>query len=112
MTVWYPDLAFLLNSLTDLLALSATARLAGLPLRWKRLLAAAALGGLYGVICLLPPTAAANSVIFQMLVAAALIWVAFGPTSFFLRQLLSRNMFIFLMIGTINTTIDAVIRQI
>ena len=55
---------------------------------WKRLLAAAALGGLYGVICLLPPTAAANSVIFQMLVAAALIWVAFGPTSFFLRQLL------------------------
>ncbi len=88
MTVWYPDLAFLLNSLTDLLALSATARLAGLPLRWKRLLAAAALGGMFGVICLLPPTAAENSVIFQMLVAAALIWVAFGPTSFFLRQLL------------------------
>ena len=88
MTVWYPDLTFLLNSLTDLLALSATARLAGLPLRWKRLLAAAILGGLYGVICFFPFAAAASHMAVQVLVAACLIWIAFGPSSFFLRQLL------------------------
>lgn len=87
-TVWYPDLAFLLNSATDLLALSATARLAGLPLRWRRLLAAAALGGVYGVICLLPPTAAAGNVIVQGLMAAVLVWISFGLSAFFLRQLL------------------------
>ena len=52
--VIYPDLAFLLNSLADFLALSATAWLAGLPRRWRRILGAALLGGLYGAACLLP----------------------------------------------------------
>ena len=86
--VLYPDLAFLLNSLTDLMALIATARLAGLPLRWKRLLPAAALGGLYGALCLLPPCKAAGGVLWQALAAALLIWVAFGVSSLFFRQLL------------------------
>lgn len=86
--VLYPDLAFLLNSLTDLMALSATARLAGLPLRWKRLLPAAALGGLYGALCLLPPCKAAGGALWQALAAALLIWVAFGASSLFFRQLL------------------------
>ena len=86
--VRYPDLAFLLNSLTDLLALSATALLAGLPLRWRRLLAAAVLGGVYGALCLLPPLAPAGGPLPQTLIAALLVWVAFGRRDAFLRRLL------------------------
>ena len=86
--VIYPDLAFLLNSLTDFIALSATARLAGLPLRWRRILAAALLGGVYGALCLLPPLAAAGGLIPQALTAGALVWIAFGRKDTFLRQML------------------------
>lgn len=86
--VIYPDLAFLLNGLTDFLALSATAKLAGLPLRRRRVLAAALLGGAYGVLCLLPPLAAAGGLIPQALTAAALVWIAFGRKNAFLRQML------------------------
>lgn len=86
--VLYPDLAFLLNSLTDLLALSATAKLAGLPFRWHRLLGAAALGGVYGVLCLLPSLAFAGGFLPQAGTAMALVWIAFRRKDTFLRQLL------------------------
>ena len=86
--VLYPDLAFFLNSLTDLLALSATAKLAGLPLRWRRLLAAALLGGVYGAACLLPPLAFAGGLLPQAGIAMALVWIAFRRKETFLRQLL------------------------
>ena len=45
MMVVYLDLAFFLNSAADALALYVTARLAGLPVRRLRILAAAVLGG-------------------------------------------------------------------
>ena len=86
--VLYPDLAFLLNSLTDLLALSATAKLAGLPFRWHRLLGAAALGGVYGVLCLLTSLAFAGGFLPQAGTAMALVWIAFRRKDTFLRQLL------------------------
>lgn len=86
--VLYPDLAFFLNSLTDLLALSATAKLAGLPLRRRRLLGAAALGGVYGAACLLPPLAFAGGLLPQAGIAMALVWIAFRRKETFLRQLL------------------------
>lgn len=86
--VIYPDLAFLLNSLADFLALSATAWLAGLPLRWRRILGAALLGGLYGAACLLPQLAAMGGILPQAFAAAGLVWVAFRRKSAFLRQLL------------------------
>ena len=57
MMVVYLDLAFFLNSAADALALYVTARLAGLPVRRLRILAAAVLGGAYGAACLLPPLA-------------------------------------------------------
>ena len=86
--VLYPDLVFLLNGFTDLLALSATAKLSGLPLRRRRLLGAAALGGLYGALCLLPPLAFAGGFLPQAGAAMALVWIAFRRRDTFFRQLL------------------------
>ena len=84
----YLDMAFLLNCLTDAAALYVTGRLAGLPLECRRLLIAAALGGTYGALCVLPGLGAASSLIPQVLVAAALVRLAFGRREAFLRHLL------------------------
>lgn len=86
--VVYLDIAFFLNCLADGLALYITARLSGLPLRKKRLLLAAALGGVYGALCALPVLYSAAAVLPQMAVAAALVWLAFGRQGAFLRQYL------------------------
>ena len=86
--VVYLDLAFLLNCLTDALALYVTARLSGLPVRRLRLLAASALGGTYGVVCMLPPLRPAAAFFPQLAVAAGLVWLAFGRRGAFLRQFL------------------------
>lgn len=84
----YLDIAFLLNCLTDAAALYATGRLAGLPLKKKRLLAAALLGGTYGTLCVLPGFGAASSLLLQALVAAGLVWLVFGWGEAFLRWVL------------------------
>lgn len=86
--VLYLDLVFFLNSAADLLALSVTARLAGLPLRWRRLLCAAALGGVYGALCFFPPLAPAGGLLPQVVVASVLVWIAFRRKETFFRQLL------------------------
>ena len=54
MRVVYADLAFFLNAALNYLTLCCTVRLFGLPLRHLRLAAAAALGGIYAVLALLP----------------------------------------------------------
>ena len=54
MTVVYLDRVVLLNLAVDYLLLLATARLAGLPLRRRRLALAAALGALYAAAVFLP----------------------------------------------------------
>lgn len=86
--VVYLDLAFLLNCLTDALALYATARLSGLRVRSRRLLAASLLGGTYGMLCTLPPLRSAAAFFPQMAAAAALVWLAFGRCEAFLRRFL------------------------
>lgn len=86
--VVYLDLAFLLNCITDALALYATARLSGLPVRRRRLLAASLLGGTYGVLCMLPPLRPAAAFFPQMAAAAALVALAFGRCEAFLRRFL------------------------
>lgn len=53
MTV-YVDAVMGLNFLVDLLLLVGTNRLAGHPSEPKRIIPAAALGGLYGGMCLVP----------------------------------------------------------
>lgn len=50
----YLDLAVLLNMAVDFMLLMGTNTLAGFPTDWKRSLPAAALGGLYGGLCLVP----------------------------------------------------------
>lgn len=86
--VLYLDLVFLLNVISDGLALYVTARLSGLPLYGKRLWIASVIGGIYGVFCLIPPWEAAGSIVPQAAVAALLVWLAFGARSVFLRLFL------------------------
>lgn len=54
MTVVYADSVFVLNLAVDYLVLLLTARLAGIPLRRRRYLLAALLGGVYAVAVLVP----------------------------------------------------------
>ena len=84
--VVYLDIAFLLNCLSDALALYVTARLAGLPVRKKRLLGASFLGGTYGALCALPGCLPAAALLPQLAAAAGLVWLAFGRQAAFLRQ--------------------------
>lgn len=86
--VIYLDQAFALNALADGLALHITARAAGLPLRRRRLLAAAGLGGLYGAVCLVPPLAALGGFLPRMAAAAALVRLTFGGGGSFWRRFL------------------------
>lgn len=84
----YVDLVFLFNCLADAAALYITARLSGLPVRRRRILAAALAGGTYGALCALPGLAPAASPLPQMAAAAGLVWLCFGRRRDFLRQLL------------------------
>lgn len=86
--VVYLDIAFFLNFLADGAALYATGRLSGLPVKMRRLLAAAALGGTYGALCALPELGGLASLLPQTLAAAGLVWLTFGRKGVFLRQLL------------------------
>lgn len=89
----YLDMAFLLNSGSDALALYITARLAGIPVCWKKLLTAAFLGGIYGALCQMPAFLWLSSLPFQLLIAAGLVWLTFHRRAMFLRLAL---LFLFL----------------
>lgn len=84
----YVDLVFLFNCLADAAALYVTARLSGLPVRRRRILAAALAGGTYGALCALPGLAPAASFLPQMAAAAGLVWLCFGRRRNFLRRFL------------------------
>lgn len=84
----YLDMAFLLNCVTDAIALYVTAQLSGLPVRTRRLLAASLAGGTYGALCALPGLRCAASFFPQFAAAAGLVWLAFGRREAFLRQFL------------------------
>ena len=84
----YVDMVFLFNCFTDALALYITARLSGLPVRRRRLLAASLAGGTYAVLCALPGMAPAASLLPQTATAAGMVWLCFGRRRDFLRQFL------------------------
>lgn len=86
--VVYLDLVFLLNFIADFFALYVTARLSGLLLQKKRLIAASLLGGTYGVISMIPNVSSAGSFFFQIMIAALMIWHVFGIQKIFLRLVL------------------------
>lgn len=50
----YIDILIVLNFIVDFLLIMATNRLCGYPTQWKRSILAAALGGVYGGVCVLP----------------------------------------------------------
>ena len=88
MRVVYVDLAFFLNAALDYLTLCCTVRLFGLPLRQLRLAAAAALGGVYGVLALLPGWTLLGSAAGKCLMALGMVWIVFGRKNYFLRRYL------------------------
>lgn len=74
--------------MADAAALYVTAQVAGLRLPRTRLILAAALGGVYGIVCAFPPMAFAASLLPQLLAAAVMVFLAFGRQRAFLRQFL------------------------
>lgn len=86
--VVYLDMIFLLNALADAAALTAAGRLAGLPVKGGRLLAAALLGGTYASLCALPGWEVLAAFPCQIIAAAGLAGLAWGRREAFLRLLL------------------------
>jgi stage II sporulation protein GA (sporulation sigma-E factor processing peptidase) len=86
--VVYLDLAVFVNTLADGLALFVTARVSGRSVRWRRLLLAALLGGVYGGACQLPGLALLGALPVQLAVAAGLTLLGLGRDQAFLRYLL------------------------
>ncbi len=83
--VIYLDLAFLLNSISDGLALYVTARLSGRSFRWRELLMAAMLGGVYGGLCCIPVFNFARNIFVQLAVATLLVRIVFRRCEMLLR---------------------------
>ncbi|MDD6023550.1 MAG: sigma-E processing peptidase SpoIIGA [Oscillospiraceae bacterium] len=85
MTV-YLDQVWLLNGVVDYLLLSVCGTLtASLRRRW-RLLLAAAMGGIYAVVCLLPGWEFLENLLWRILAGLALCLMAYGPGQGFLRR--------------------------
>lgn len=85
MTVVYVDSVFLLNALMDYLLLLATARLAGIPLRRRRYVLAAVLGGAYAVAVFLPGGGFLAATPVKLAAGALLALLAFGGEEKLLR---------------------------
>ena len=74
----YLDLLILLNFLVDLLLILGTNRLSGYPLGWIRALWAAALGGVYGGICMLPGWCCLAAMPWRIVSLIGMSGIAFG----------------------------------
>ena len=88
MTVIYADSVFMINTAVDYLVLLITGRLAGIPLQRKRFLAAALLGGFYGVAAVVPGLDFLMSVSAKGLVWLLMSLIAYGFSSRFLKLML------------------------
>lgn len=74
----YLDLVMGLNFAVDLLLLLGADKLAGFPIRLGRSAAAAALGGIYGGLCLLPGFRFLGNLLWRTVFLALMAVVAFG----------------------------------
>ena len=88
MKVVYADLTFLLNGGLNYLVLCCTMRLTGLPVRRLRVLAASALGGVYGVLAAIPACAFLTALPAKCAVSLLMTYFAFGRGPYFLRRYL------------------------
>ena len=77
MTVW-AERVFFLNALLNFLLLLGSARLAGAPAPLRRLLPAAALGGVYAVLALVPALGFLQTAGMKLVAAAVMLLLAFG----------------------------------
>ena len=68
----------MLNAVVDFMLLMGTNALAGFPSDWKRNLPAAALGGLYGGICLLPEFRFLGGILWRVVFLGLIGFTAFG----------------------------------
>ncbi len=84
--VVYADLVVLLNFLVDLFLLAGTSRLAGYRVNWKRTALAAAIGGLYAGICILPRFRFLGNTLWRLVSLGALSVVCFGWSPSALRR--------------------------
>ena len=82
----YLDLVILLNFLVDYLLLLGTNRLSGFSSDWKRLLAAAAIGGIYGGVCLLPGFRFLGNTLWRIVSLVGMAGLAFGWNRSMLRR--------------------------
>lgn len=85
MTV-YLDLVILLNFAVDLLLLLGTNRLSGYPLRTGRAAAAAAVGGVYAGVCVLPGFAFFGNLLWRIVSLACMGVIAFGISGSTVRR--------------------------
>lgn len=85
MTV-YLDGVFLINGFVDYLLLVVSGGLTATPLRRRRIALAGALGGLYGVVCLLPGWSFFGNVLWRGILAGLMCLVAFGAERGLFRQ--------------------------
>lgn len=92
--VVYLDTAVLYNVLADDFLLLAAGRLMGMPLQRRRILLAAALGGVYAAAVYLPVGELFTRWWMKLLAAAGMVRIAFGGGRWFLRRYL-----LFLLVG-------------
>lgn len=104
MTVIYPDVAFALNALLDGLVLRCTMVLMGHPARWRRIIPAAVIGGLYGALAILPPLWLLASFPGKILAACAMVALVYGRGPLYLRCCL----LFFLVSGSLSGAVTAV----
>lgn len=76
--VVYLDVVLLLNFVVDFLLLLGTNRLCGYPMGWGRAMLAAAVGGIYGGVCLLPGFQFLGNSIWRIVSLCIISWIAFG----------------------------------
>ena len=74
----YVDLVMILNFLVDFLLILGTNRLSGYPPAVKRGAAAAALGGIYGGVCMVPGFAFLGNTLWRLVSLALIAGIAFG----------------------------------
>lgn len=74
----YIDFVVLLNFLVDFLLLLGANRLCGHPPKWGRAAIAAALGGIYGGVCLLPGFAFMGNILWRTVSLLLMSTIAFG----------------------------------
>ena len=82
----YIDAVFVLNVLVDFLLLMAAARLCGYPVRIRRVLLSAVLGGVYAACCLLPGFLFMGNILWRIVSLGCMAVIAYGISLSALRR--------------------------